>query len=221
MTKKLYVFHLDETLIRTDCSVEWNQFLVEKGVVNDPNYLEEDRRLMAEYAAGNQNLDEYLTFALSPLVSMPTTDVSALVDECITTRIIPTVYPEAKALIDKLSEENTQMVIISASVSFLVEAIAEKLGLKNALGVDLEILNGCYTPKVRGVASYKEGKVARLKQWMESESIAVDEIHFYTDSINDLASCLYADHVYLVNPCAKLREFARNTDWTILPWGNA
>ena len=33
MTKPLYVFDLDETLIKADSAMIWNEFLVEKGIV--------------------------------------------------------------------------------------------------------------------------------------------------------------------------------------------
>ena len=50
MTKPLYVFDLDETLIKADSAMIWNEFLVEKGIVDDASFLTEDQRLMALYS---------------------------------------------------------------------------------------------------------------------------------------------------------------------------
>ncbi len=52
MTQPLYVFDMDETLINGDCAMIWNEFLVEKGIVTDPDFLDEDKRLMALYSRG-------------------------------------------------------------------------------------------------------------------------------------------------------------------------
>ncbi|MCZ8503042.1 hypothetical protein O9853_22855 [Vibrio lentus] len=43
MTTPLYVFDLDETLMDGDSAMIWNEFLVEKGLVNDPSFLNEER----------------------------------------------------------------------------------------------------------------------------------------------------------------------------------
>ncbi|MFD2178477.1 HAD family hydrolase [Veronia pacifica] len=218
MTRPLYVFDLDETLIHADSSVLWNQFIVEKGLVTSPDFLEEDKRLMDQYASGDQDLNEYLSFAIAPLLSIPVEKIAELVDECVESKILSTVYPQARTLIETLRAQGKEMLIISASSSFIVEGVGKRLGIPVALGVDLEKSNGCYTSKVRGVPSYKEGKVTRLKSWIAAQNKTFDSIHFFTDSINDLPSCLNADFVYLVNPCPKLREYAKDTQWEILNW---
>ena len=46
MQKTLTIFDLDDTLIKGDCARIWAQFLVHKGLVLDPNFLDEEQRLM-------------------------------------------------------------------------------------------------------------------------------------------------------------------------------
>ncbi|MBU2897436.1 haloacid dehalogenase-like hydrolase [Vibrio hepatarius] len=100
----------------------------------------------------------------------------------------------------------------------LVCLIAEQIGITNALGIDLRIKDGCYTSTIQGVPSYREGKVIRLKEWLQSQPDKYSVIHFYTDSINDLPLCEFADKVYLVNPCPQLLEQAQHHNWTKLNW---
>jgi HAD superfamily hydrolase (TIGR01490 family) len=109
-------------------------------------------------------------------------------------------------------------MIISASVTFLVEAVGRRLGIHSALGIDLVERNDYYTAEIAGVPSYREGKVTRLKQWLDAQPKAYSEIHFYTDSINDLPLCEYADHAYLVNPCPQLAQQATHHNWPVLKW---
>ena len=69
MSQPLYIFDLDETLIAADSAMLWHQFLVEKGIITDSNFLAEDKRLMSLYSAGKLDMPEYLNFAMAPLVS--------------------------------------------------------------------------------------------------------------------------------------------------------
>jgi len=218
MSKPLYVFDMDETLINADCAMIWNEFMVEKGIATSPNFIEQDQRLMALYAQGKMDMEDYLQFSMSPLVDIPIEQVNVLVEECVERHILTKQFKQSKVLIDQLKEQGIQMVIISASVTFLVQAVGRRLGIDVALGIDLIEDGGRYTAEIRGVPSYREGKVTRLKQWLDSQPEAYSNIHFYTDSINDLPLCEYADHAYLVNPCPRLRARARSTDWQVLNW---
>lgn len=219
MTNPLYVFDLDHTLIGCDCMMEWHQFLVEKNIAASAEFLAEDERLMEQYANGELDMAAYLAFSLSPLKDKSVEAVAKLAQECIKTRILPKQYPQAKTLIDSLKKEGKQMVVISASVTFLVQPIARALGIDVALGIDLKISDDRYTNEIEGVLSYQQGKVTRLQQWMATQDTTFDEIHFYSDSINDLSLLQHADAGYLVNPCAKLVAYKDEPTFTTLRWG--
>lgn len=218
MPKPLYVFDMDETLINADCAMIWNQFMVEKGIATQPDFIEQDQRLMKLYAEGKMDMEDYLKFSIAPLANMPIKHVNTLVEECVESRILTKQFAQSKALIDQLSRDGIDMVIISASVTFLVEAVGRRLGIHSALGIDLVERNDYYTTEIAGVPSYREGKVTRLKQWLDAQPKAYSEIHFYTDSINDLPLCEYADHAYLVNPCPQLAQQATHHNWPVLKW---
>lgn len=57
------------------------------------------------------------------------------------------------------------MLVISASVTLLVQAIAAELGIEQALGIDVEMADGGYSGVIAGTPSYQQGKVTRLAQW--------------------------------------------------------
>lgn len=218
MTKPLYVFDMDETLIDADCVMLWHQFLVEKGIATDPNFLKTDKELMAIYAKGELDMQQYLDFSIAPLFKLKTQQVSELAAQCVEEKVLPTFFPQAKALIASLHQQQIPVLIVSASVSFLIKEIAKKMGVQHSIGVDLVENNHCYTAEISGVPSYQEGKVTRLKQWINEQNQAFSEIHFYTDSINDLPLCEYADFAHLVNPCPLLKEKAQGRSWEILDW---
>ncbi len=217
-TNSLYIFDLDHTLIACDCTMVWNEFLVEEGLADGKTFVAEDRRLMALYDQGKLSIDDYLKFAMAPLVRRPISELQQLVIRCVKERIIPTHYPAARELIERLAAQQIDMIIISASPTFLVQKVAARLNIHNALGIDLVEQQGRYTSEILGVASYQQGKVTRLKQWLAMTGNHYDALHFYTDSINDLPLCEYVDHVCLINPCRLLVEHGRIHKWPILTW---
>ncbi|MDA0150216.1 HAD family hydrolase [Vibrio sp. LaRot3] len=219
MPKPLYLFDLDETLIDGDCAMIWNQFLVAKGYVDDPEFLEKDAWLMAQYAQGELDMQQYLRFAMQPLANLSKSEVDDLVTECVDTRILPLVFPQAAKLIQQLKNDHIDMIVISASVSLLVHQVAQALGVSESIGIDLEVKNGCYTDSIIGVPSYREGKVARLNQWCKQQPKQYGNVHFFTDSINDLPMCEAADFTYLVNPCPQLKAVGQRINWVTLDWG--
>ena len=218
MTSPLYVFDLDETLIAADSGVLWNQFMLEKGLVTDPSFLQQDAYLMQQYAQGELDIDEYLAFCLAPLKGVPKQQVDAWVTECVATKIIPEQYLQAQQLIHDLKQQGIDMLIISATVSFIVHEVAKQLGIEDSLGIDVDSSTGSYTPQILGVPSYRQGKVVRLQQWLEQQNKSYPAVYFYTDSINDVPMCEHADQVFLVNPCAKLQQYAQNKPWQHLAW---
>lgn len=218
MTKPLYVFDLDETLIKADSAMIWNEFLVEKGIVDDESFLTEDQRLMALYSQGKLDMDDYLKFAMAPIAHLSLGEVEKLVNECVDKGIAPKQFQQSIPLLEQLNKQGVDTLIISATVSFIVEAVARHLGVEQSMGIELVTEDDRYTAKVSGVPSYREGKVTRLEQWLSARDETYSEIHFYTDSINDLPLCERADYAYLVNPCPRLKAIADRPNWTILHW---
>lgn len=218
MKQPLYIFDLDETLIAGDSAMLWHQFLVKKGIITDLLFLAEDRHLMALYAEGKLDMLEYLDFAMAPLRHLTKVQVDELVDECVQTCILPTLYPQARQLLDELKQANITTLLISATVSFIVHKVARKLGIQHAMGIDMQVKNGGYSAEVVGIATYREGKVKRFQSWLAEQEVAYGTTYFYTDSINDLPLCEYAQHPRVVNPCPQLQLHAEEKGWQQLAW---
>ncbi|MGX9418192.1 HAD family hydrolase [Vibrio sp. WJH972] len=221
MSKDLYIFDMDETLVDGDCSMLWNQFLVDGGYVDIPDFLETDKALMAQYARGELDMEEYLDFIMQPLFNLSIESVDNMVNEFVAKSVTPKIFTQAQTLIASLKETPNDMLIISATTSFIVNKVATSLGITESIGIDMVTDANRYTSKISGVPSYREGKITRLKMWLEQTSNKYDAVHFFTDSINDLPLCQYADHAYLINPCEKLRVAAKGKNWPIYAWSTA
>lgn len=218
MTQKLAVFDLDETIIDGDSVTLWLHFLLEKGVITNPNVLDEDKRLMAEYAAGTLDIHEYMRFIVSLIQDLSSTEVDLLASEFAEQFIRPLVFPQVKPVLQNLKTNAIPILIISATVSFLVKPIANMLGVTESIGIDLKCAQQKYTHQIQGAASFREGKVVRLREWLKIQPLFIGQICFYTDSINDLPLCQFADEVYTVNPCPLLTNEAIKNQWPMLQW---
>jgi HAD superfamily hydrolase (TIGR01490 family) len=218
MSNALTIFDLDNTLIKGDSSTVWSRFLVREGWISDPDYLAREAMLMADYDRGEMNIADYVALIQAPLIGVPQAEVDGLVARCVREEILPRVYPQAWEVIRTLRARGEQMLVISASVSLLVQAVSEELGIDQALGIDVEMADGGYTGVIAGTPSYQHGKVVRLAQWRQAYPQLVGEVTFYTDSINDLPLCLHADRVRLVNPCPQLAAANEEHRWPVLSW---
>ena len=218
MSKTLTIFDLDNTLIKGDSSTVWSRFMVREGWVNDPGYLAREAMLMDDYDRGEMNIADYVALIQAPLIGVPKQEVDSLLVRCVREEIVPRVYPQAWDLIRTLQARGEQMLVISASVSLLVQAVAAELGIEQALGIDVEMADGGYTGVIAGTPSYQQGKVVRLAQWRQAHPEYSGEVTFYTDSINDMPLCLHADHVRLVNPCSQLVAVNAEHQWPVLEW---
>jgi phosphoserine phosphatase len=78
--------------------------------------------------------------------------------------------------------------------------------------------SGWYTGEIRGVPSFREGKVTRMEQWMGERGLDWSRVHstFYSDSINDVPLLEKADLAVATNPDERLRLLANQRQWRIL-----
>ncbi|OCA55601.1 HAD family hydrolase [Photorhabdus namnaonensis] len=218
MSQLLAVFDLDDTLISGDSSAIWTEFLWEKGIITDPSFIEADKKMMADYGAGSLDMSGYLAFSLQTLHQVPQEQIDLWLTEFVNEKIKPRFYPQAKALITEYQQQQIPIIIISATVSFIVKKIATELDIHTVLGIDMVMENGCYTGKIDGIATFREGKVKRIKQWLEQQNSHPEIIRFYSDSINDLPMCQFADEVITVNADARLKAEAQQYGWKQLTW---
>ena len=76
--------------------------------------------------------------------------------------------------------------------------------------------NGRYTREIDGIPTFREGKVTRLRMWLENSSETLDDSYFYSDSHNDLPLLQIVDNPVVVDPDPKLRAVAEQREWPII-----
>ena len=219
MDKKLVVFDLDGTLVDADCAQDWLLFLKQKDVSGIEQTIVHCDQHMELYEAGNMDMSAYMADWLKPLVGMPKQKLADWANEFSKDWIMPKLFKQVTALIADYKQQEAQLVIVSASPDFLVQAVADNLAIRHAIGIETVFENGLLTDKTHEPYSFKQGKVWALEAWMKQQvpkSLIIDEA--YSDSINDLPLLAMATKAFVVNPDKRLKSIAAVCGWKELEW---
>ena len=211
---RLAIFDLDNTLLAGDSDYLWGRFLVEQGIVDAEHYERENQRFYEEYKSGQLDIHEFLRFSLQPLARHDMETLMRWHRQFIQEKISPIMLPKAGKLLQKHRENGDFLLIITATNSFVTGPIAERLGVDAMLATEPQIINGRYTGEVDGVPCFQQGKVTRLKQWLEKTGYNLADSWFYSDSHNDLPLLELVDNPVAVDADETLSEHARLKGWT-------
>ncbi|ODQ05980.1 MULTISPECIES: HAD family hydrolase [Enterobacterales] len=215
---KIAIFDLDETLLAGDSSRLWTNYLWDKKIVTDPQFLKLDEQMIADYYAETLDIKQYLFQHLAYFRHYDINTINRLVNDFTETKIQPLLYPQGISIITQYRQQNIPVMIISATMSFLVHVIAKQLNADISMGIDMQIKDNHYTGFIEGIPTFREGKVERLNQWKEANNIKDTYVYFYTDSSNDLPLCYQADHVITVNADPKLVQISDEQAWGQQHW---
>jgi HAD superfamily hydrolase (TIGR01490 family) len=213
---RLAIFDLDHTLLAGDSDHLWGEFMIQRGLVEREHHKRQNDRFYADYQAGTLDIAAYTRFALEPLVRLGPEVLLPLRDQFVREVIEPIIAPAAPALLERHRIQGDVVLIITATNRFITEPIARMLDVDELLATDPEIVNGRYTGGISGIATYREGKVARLAQWRAQQDERYTHLTFYSDSHNDLALLREVDQPVAVDPDDALRAEAVKRRWPII-----
>jgi HAD superfamily hydrolase (TIGR01490 family) len=139
------------------------------------------------------------------------------------TVVQPALKPQAMQLVQQHKNEGATVIVVTATNEFVTRPIAHALGADELMAVDLERDtapggSGWFTGEVRGIPSFREGKVLRVEAWLAARGLGWGDVHstFYSDSINDLPLLEKANVPVATNPDDPLRAIAQARGWRIL-----
>ncbi len=216
----LAIFDLDNTLIDGDSDHLWGIFLCEEGIVDAVEYSKLNDQFYSNYLAGSLDILAYQKFALRPLASTPLEKLEELRLKFLTKIIHQIILGKAKKLIQQHVRKGDHPMIITATNDFVARPIAALLGISDLLACTAEFKDGSYTGETLGIPTFREGKVSRLKEWVEANSEDLEGAWFYSDSHNDLPLLEFIDNPVAVDPDKTLREIANRRGWNIISLRN-
>ncbi|WP_130537481.1 HAD family hydrolase [Thiomicrorhabdus indica] len=209
----LAIFDLDNTLISNDSDYLWGEFLVQKGYVDAKEFAATNAQFYEDYKAGTLDIYAYQRFALKPLSEHTSDTLEKWHQEFMAEFIEPIVLPKALELVQKHKDAGDELMIITATNTFITRPIGRRYGIETLLGTEGEIIDGRYTGEVAGTPTFQEGKVVRLNEWLKENNKTLEGSYFYSDSHNDLPLLKIVDHPVVVDGDEKLVTYGQQQGW--------
>jgi HAD superfamily hydrolase (TIGR01490 family) len=217
---RLALFDLDHTLIPIDSDYSWGQFTVAIGWRDAETHTRANDAFYEQYKAGTLDIHDYIRFSVAPLAEHGVEQSDAAHRRFMDEVILPAMRPEAIELVFRHQVAGDQVVIVTATNEFVTRPIAAAFGVSELIAIELERdAAGNPTGAIRGTPSFREGKVARVEQWLASRGLSwADVTHssFYSDSLNDLPLLEKVTEPVATNPDPRLSAIATERGWRIL-----
>lgn len=218
--KRLALFDLDHTLLPLDSDYQWADFLARTGRAGDP--AEAQRRnneLMERYNAGQLTAEQSAEFMLGLLCRAGTTELAAWHEAFMAEIIRPAIRPNAVELVRQHLRQGDLCAIVTATNEFVTAPIARAFGIPHLIATIPEFIDGRYTGRIQGVASFQAGKITRVNEWLSTMGMSLADFEyscFYSDSPNDLPLLEAVTDPIATNPSTILRQLAQERGWRII-----
>lgn len=217
---RLALFDLDHTLLPLDSDYAWGQFTVRLGWRDAESHTRANDAFYEQYKAGTLDIHEYIRFSVSAVREHGPQKADAAHRRFMDEVILPAMSPAALDLVRTHQAAGDQVVIVTATNEFITRPIAQAFGVDELIAIDLERDgSGNPTGAIRGTPSFREGKVARVEQWLSARGLDWSHVAhstFYSDSINDLPLLEKVHEPVATNPDARLQAIAAERGWRIL-----
>jgi HAD superfamily hydrolase (TIGR01490 family) len=158
---------------------------------------------------------------LRPLAEHEPAQLLAWRERFMAEKIEPMFLPAAKVLVDARLANGDLVAVVTATNSFITRPIAQRYGISHLVATEPEMIDGRFTGGTVGEPCFREGKVLRVRQWLASMGIGLEEFAeswFYSDSHNDLPLLSAVTEPVAVDPDPVLREHAVARGWQVATW---
>ncbi len=221
---RVALFDLDHTLLPIDSDYSWGQYTTARGWTDAQAFARRNEQFLADYRAGTLDVHAYVRFATEAFVRQGATESIAMHQDFMRDVIQKNITPQALELVRGHQRAGDVVVIVTATNEFVTRPIAQAFGVDELIAVELERAqasdgaSGWFTGAIRGTPSFREGKVARVQQWLQARGWDWDSVHtvFYSDSMNDLPLLEKVRVPVATNPDERLRHTATQRGWRIL-----
>ncbi len=212
---ELALFDLDNTLLAGDSDYLWGRYLVDQGLVDARDYEAQNQKFYEDYKAGQLDIRAFARFSLGRMGQFAPHDLDRWRADYVETCIRPIIASGAADLLAQHRNAGRELLIITATNSYITRPIADLLGVDNLIGTDGQRIDGRFNGEIEGIPCFQDGKIRKLEHWL-TDKPAVSQSWFYSDSINDAPLLEWADHAFAVDPCERLQALAQDKGWPVM-----
>ena len=172
---RIALFDLDHTLLPIDSDYSWGEFTQAIGWTDPVVFKQRNDTFYEHYKAGTLDVHDYVRFATEAIRLRGRTEALHAHERFMREVIAPAIREAAKALIEAHLSAGDQLVIVTATNEFVTRPIAQALGVQELIAVQLATgADGWITGEIDGVPSMREGKVARVTDWLRSRGNTIE-----------------------------------------------
>lgn len=210
-------FDLDKTVLATSTTFALGQPMRRQGLISTPTLA---RGVIAHLPYILRGADEEHTVRLMDKVAgmaagLERARLQEVIAQALATAIEPTVYAEALDLIEAHHRAGHDVVIVSASITEMVEPVARLVGADRWVGTQMEVdAAGHFTGHVTHAVLHSN-KVDALHADAAAHGIDLSASWAYSDSVSDLPMLEAVGHPVAVNPDKELRRYATEHGWLV------
>lgn len=215
---RLTLFDLDHTLLHGDSDALWCEFLMDEGMLDRQAFAARNADMEARYRAGTVGVEEFARFYVGTLAGRSPADWEPWRRRFLREIVAPRIPCDATRLVNEHLDAGDLVVMTTATNRFITELTARHFGIPYLLATLPELAEGRFTGRPMGTLNMREGKVTRLRHWLQERGQALADFHAtaYSDSINDLPLLEAVQAAVAVDPDPRLAEIARERGWKVL-----
>lgn len=131
------------------------------------------------------------------------------------------IFPEAISQIEEHKAQGDQVVLLTGSLNFIVQPLAEFLGADAVIAPELKEQDNIFTGSLTTEPLIGEQKAIAMKKFAAQEEVPLDICYAYSDSKSDLQMLECVGIPIAVNPSKGLRQHALKLGWEIHEWMKA
>ena len=204
------VFDCDGTLWSGDAGYGFMVWSIDSGLVsrNASDWIDAQYRL---YLSGDVSEEKICGEMVQLYADLHEDEIRHAASEYFRLHIEPHIFPELRALIEKLQAQRTDIWAVSSTNNWVIEEGVRRFNIPatRVLSARVRINDGRITSDLIDVPT-GPGKVTALRNAGVNRPDAV-----FGNSIHDEAMLAIAKHAFPVNPSPALTESAARRGWTV------
>lgn len=214
-------FDLDKTIIATSSALAYGREFLQSGLISPAEAFQMSLVKASYMFAGHSH--EQMDATRDQLVSLvrgwDVRQVQDIAAQALQEVVSPTIYAEARTLIETHRQAGHIVVIISASAEELVRPIAAELGIEHFVATRLGKAKGKFDGSVEFYCK-GDNKAAAMRTFAAKHNIDLERSYAYSDSATDQPMLEAAGLPRAVNPDRTLKKLATERGWEILSFKN-
>ena len=144
--------------------------------------------------------------------------VKQLAGEQFETYVCSKLFPAALDCIREHQNQGDLIVLVTGSLDFIIQPLADYLQADAALTVQLEEAHGKFTGELTTPPLSEAEKVRAIQAFVEQHNVDLAASYAYGDSRADLPMLQCVGNPIAVNPSKGLRQVAIESGWEISEW---